>query len=114
MKKLLCLAIVSLFAFSACVTMHDAAVQGNLYSDVCVKSEIDTEAHAQMVEGKACARGIIGILTGDCSYKAALADAVAKAGAKGLKNIVVDTHVRSILGGIYVEYTTIVQGVPIK
>ena len=66
-----------------------------------------------MVEGKATATGSIGIITGDCSYEAALADALKQSGARGLKNIVVDYKVKNILM-LMAEYTTIVRGEPIK
>ena len=66
-----------------------------------------------MVEGRAMATGILGFVSGDCSYESALQDALTKSGAKKLTNIIIDYEVKNILY-IYAEYTTIVKGVPVK
>jgi len=113
MKKLLCLLMVAALGISACV-MTKAPIQGSLVNDVVVPGEINlSQADGRMAEGRAMASGILGVVTGDCSYKAALQDALERSGARELKNIVIDYHVKNILF-IYAEYTTIVRGVPVK
>jgi hypothetical protein len=113
MKKLLCVLALSAFALSACC-FTTSPISGTLVTDVTVNGAINLPAvSGNMVEGTATAKGILGFISGDCSYEAALKDALAKSGAKGLKNIVVDHKVKNILG-IVAEYTTIVRGVPTK
>lgn len=113
MKKLMCLLVFAAFILPSCI-MTQAPIQGSLFNDVKVPSAINLpQAGGKMVEGKATATGIIGIVTGDCSYDAALKDALEKSGAKELKNIVVDHQVKNILF-VYAEYTTIVRGIAVK
>jgi hypothetical protein len=114
MKKIICLLALTVFALSAC-TMASAPIQGMLFSDI--KGPVDMKpgsTSGRLVEGKATATGVIGIVTGDCSYDAALRDALSRApGSDHLTNIVVDHHSRGILG-IWAEYTTIVRGYAAK
>ena len=113
MKKLFCVAVLAVFMLSACC-FTTSPISGMLVTDATVNGAINLpEVKGKMVEGVSTAKGIIGIVSGDCSYDAALQDALSKSGAKGLKNIVVDHNVKNILG-IVAEYTTIVRGVPIK
>jgi hypothetical protein len=113
MKKILCLLVLAVFTLPACI-MTTAPIQGSLVNDVKVPGKINLiQVDSKVVEGKATATGILGVVTGDCSYEAALKDAFDKAGSKELKNIVVDHHVKNILF-IYAEYTTIVRGVAAK
>ncbi len=114
MKKLLPVLILIVFAMSAC-TMAGAPIQGMLFSDI--KGPVDIapgNTKGRLVEGKATATGVIGIVTGDCSYDAAVKDALSRApGTKRLTNVIVDHHSRGILG-IWAEYTTIVRGYAVK
>ncbi len=114
MKKLVYVVILTVFALSAC-TMAGSPIQGMLFMDI--KGPLDIEpgpAKGRLVEGKATATGIIGIVTGDCSYDAAVKDALSRSpGAKRLTNVQVDHHSRGILG-IWAEFTTIVRGNAVK
>ena len=113
MKKILLLLMVSVFVFSACC-MTRSPVSGLLVTDVVVPGEINVDqVSGNLVEGKATASGILGVVTGDASYQTALKDALRQSGAKSLKNIVVDYKVKNILG-IFAEYTTIVRGEPVR
>ena len=116
MKKFLCILLVAAFALSAC-TMTRSPINGTLVTNATVhgqSAEINLdEIKGTMAEGRAMAKGIIGVVTGDCSYEAALQDALSKSGAKQLTNIVVDYEIMNILG-IYAEYTTVVRGVAVK
>jgi len=113
MKKVFRLAAVVLFILSGCVTTQ-SPIQGSLVSTVSVPGAISLpEAGSRIVEGKATATGILGIVRGDCSYEAALRDALTRSGARALKNIVVDHQVKNIIF-IYAEYTTVVRGTPIR
>ena len=114
MKKLVVIMFLAVFALSAC-TMASAPIQGMLFSDIKGPVEIEPgPTRGRLVEGKASAMGIIGIVTGDCSYDAALKDALSRSpGAKRLTNIVVDHHTKGVLG-IWAEYTTIVRGYAVK
>ncbi len=113
MKKLFCL-LLAIGFLSAC-TMANAPIQGFLFSDIKGPVEIHPSAiKGRLVEGKATATGVIGIVTGDCSYDAAIKDALSRApGTKRLTNVIVDHHTRSILG-VWAEYTTIVRGYAVK
>lgn len=114
MKKIFCVLMLSVFALSAC-TMPGAPIQGMLFMDI--KGPVDIEPGAtqgRQVEGKATAMGIIGIVTGDCSYEAAMKDALSRSpGSTRLTNVEVDHHSRCVLG-IWAEYTTIVRGYATK
>jgi len=63
-----------------------------------------TESEGGTKEGIATSKSILGFCTGDSSIGAA-----AKNGNIS-KIMAVDTDIRSVLFGIYVEYTTIVRG----
>ena len=115
MIKNLCLAALAIFLLSSCCITR-SPIMGLLVTDVNVPSEADvnlSEVKGNMVEGRATAKGVLGVVSGDASYEAALKDALKSSGAKGLKNIVVDHEIKNILG-IVAEYTTIVRGIPIK
>lgn len=113
MKKILGLAVVFAFLLSSCI-MISTPIDGTLVTDATVPGSIhEPLVEGEMVEGRAMASGILGIVTGDCSYETALKDALSKTKARKLKNIVVDYQVKNILH-IYAEYTTIVRGVPVK
>ena len=113
MKKVLCILLVAAFALSACVLTR-SPIDGTLVTNAKVPTSINlSKVQGNMVEGRAMATGILGFVSGDCSYDAALQDALSKSGAKGLTNIVVDHEVKNILH-IYAEYTTIVRGVAVK
>ncbi|MEI6125564.1 MAG: TRL domain-containing protein [Pseudomonadota bacterium] len=113
MKKIMSLFVLAAFILPSCI-MTQAPIQGSLYNDVKVPAQINLpQAGGKMVEGTATAMGIVGVVIGDCSYETALKNATEKAGAKELKNIVVDHHVKNILF-VYAEYTTIVRGVAVK
>lgn len=113
MKKIVLLLIVSVFVFSACCITR-SPVQGLLVTNATVPGKINEPMiTGKMVEGTATCEGILGVVWGDCSYETALENAVKGSGAKSLKNVVVDTKVKNILG-IFCEYTTIVRGVPVK
>ena len=118
MIKNLCIAALAVFlAFmlSSCI-FTCTPIKGMLVTNGVFPNNADinlSEVKGKMVEGSATCKGILGVVTGDCSYETALQDALKRSGAKGLKNIVVDHHVKNILG-IVAEYTTIVRGIPIK
>ncbi len=113
MKKIVFLLVVSMFLFSACC-MTRSPVAGILVTDVVVPGEINEDVvSGAMVEGRATASGILGVVTGDASYETALKAALKQSNARSLKNIVVDYKVKNILG-IFAEYTTIVRGEPVR
>jgi hypothetical protein len=115
MIKNLCIAALAVFLLSSCCITR-SPIMGILVTDVTVPSEADvnlSEVKGQMVDGSATAKGILGVVWGDASYETALQDALKRSGAKGLKNIIVDHHVKNVLG-IVAEYTTTVRGIPIK
>ena len=113
MKRLGCIAFLTIFILSGCV-MTKAPIQGTIFTDVKHNSEINLpKVQGKMVEGRAMATGILGFVTGDCSYEAALKDALSRSGARALSNIIVDHHVKNVLF-IYAEYTTIVKGFPVR
>ena len=113
MKKVFCILCLAAFALSACV-LTTSPITGTIFTDAEVNTAVNLpKAHGKMVEGMATATGILGFVSGDCSYQAALKDALSKSGAKGLSNIVVDHKIKNVLS-IYAEYTTIVRGVPVK
>ncbi len=118
MIKNLCIAALAVFlAFmlSSCI-FTCTPIKGMLVTNRVFPNNADvnlSEVKGKMIEGSATCSGILGVVYGDCSYETALQDALKRSEAKGLKNIVVDHHVKNILG-IVAEYTTIVRGVPIK
>ena len=116
MKKVACLVGISALLLSGCVFTGGNAIVGALSTDVGgpVHGGIHlAEVDENMVEGRAMASGILGIVSGDCSYAAALKDAFSKTDATKLKNIVVDYRTKNIFY-IFAEYTTIVRGVPVQ
>ena len=113
MKKILLVLVAACVLISGCV-MTKSPIQGTLVTDATVHGKINQSmVQGNMVQGEATAKGILGVVTGDCSYETALQDALKNSGARQLKNIVVDYQVKNILW-IYAEYTTIVQGIPVK
>lgn len=113
MKKVLLLLVAACVLVSGCV-MTKSPIQGTLVTDATVQGSIHKPmVQGNMVKGMATAKGILGVVTGDCSYETALEDALKNSGARQLKNIVVDYQVKNILF-IYAEYTTIVRGIPVK
>jgi hypothetical protein len=106
--------ILALFMFAGC-TATMSPIAGSLFTDV--RGPVDVEpssAQGTVVEGRAMATGIFGFVTGDCSYEAAIEDALSNApGATRLENVVVDHHTKNVLM-IYAEFTTIVKGVAVK
>jgi len=89
-------------------------VQGLLVTNAYIPGEIhEPYVSSNMVSGYATAEGILGVVWGDCSYETALKDALKNSKAKSLKNVVVDTRIKNILG-IFCQYTTIVKGVPVR
>ncbi len=114
MKKIILLLVVSVFVFSGCIMVR-SPIMGFLVTNAEVSGPELNEPilSAKMVEGTATAEGILGVVWGDCSYETALQDALKTSKARSLKNIVVDNKIKYILG-IYVQYTTIVRGVPVR
>jgi hypothetical protein len=114
MKKMILLLVVSMFVFSGCIMVR-SPIMGYLVTNAEVSGPELNEPmlSADMVEGSSIAEGILGVVWGDCSYETALQDALKKSNAKSLKNIVVDNKIKYILG-IYVQYVTIVRGVPVR
>ena len=113
MKKLFCFLLVASFGLSACI-FTSSPIKGLLNTDATLRGSLNlSKLEAPMIEGRATAKGILGFVSGDCSYQAAIKDALEKSGAKGITNIVVDYKVKNTLG-IVAEYTTIVRGNPLR
>ena len=97
MKKVLCILLGAAFALSACVVAR-SPISGSFVTRANVHgqfAEINLEElQGNMVEGRAMATGILGFVSGDCTYEAALQDALDQSGAKKLTNIIVAYEVK--------------------
>ncbi|MFW5887387.1 MAG: TRL-like family protein [Bacteriovoracia bacterium] len=100
MKKLILLAVVAMFLVS-CSSVN-TPIAGSLYTDTKGPSKI-TDDNLASKRGKACAAGIIGIVTGDSSITRA-----AKNG--GISQVTHVDHTTKNVLGIYAQYCTIVYG----
>ena len=78
MRKVACLVGISALFLSGCVMTSGNAIVGMISTDVAGPSVITSAANEVTVEGRATASGIFGVVSGDCSYEAALKDAFSK------------------------------------
>lgn len=122
MRKLFLISCVFVLVITTMACMGMMGPQGAIYTNITspgvlansttyqITPESDFEGIAY-VEGIAVGQVVLGLVaTGDFGYAAAIEDALLKApGATRLIDIVVDVHVKSILG-IYTVFTTKVRG----